>query len=293
MAGKTDKPSDGQPEFFSRQVSNARRFYLEMRPKSRHPLVVLCGGIECCQAHYSIHRKDFPFHSIEVVARGRGSLELNGRQHPLHTGKVFTYGPGIAQDITTDPSETLVKYFVDFSGSGAPALLKAHQQEPGSVLQIRNPGEVFSLLDDLIANGLKGTPYSQAICQTMLRLLILKIAETSVPPGSTETPAFATYQHCRQYVMEHFENLQTMDEMARACHVAPAYLCRLFRRYDHQSPYQFLLRLKLNRAAELLHTRPMLVKEVAARMGFSDAFHFSRAFKGLFGLPPEKFRRLR
>jgi AraC-like DNA-binding protein len=75
--------------------------------------------------------------------------------------------------------------------------------------------------------------------------------------------------------------------------VDAAYLCRLFRRYDHQTPYQFLLRLKMNLAAERLQNPGVLVKQVAAELGFHDPFHFSRAFKSILGLSPEAFRRLR
>lgn len=81
--------------------------------------------------------------------------------------------------------------------------------------------------------------------------------------------------------------------MAQECHVDAAYLCRLFRRYGHQSPYQYVLRLKMNAAAELLQKPDALVKQTAKQIGFSDPFHFSRAFKSVFGLAPDAFRRLR
>jgi AraC-like DNA-binding protein len=72
-----------------------------------------------------------------------------------------------------------------------------------------------------------------------------------------------------------------------------AYLCRLFRRYDHQSPYQYLLRLKMNHAAGRLKQPDALVKQVAEETGFADQFHFSRVFTSVFGLSPAAFRGLR
>jgi AraC-like DNA-binding protein len=54
-----------------------------------------------------------------------------------------------------------------------------------------------------------------------------------------------------------------------------------------------LLRLKMNHAAERLHQPGVLVKQVAEEAGFSDPFHFSRAFKSALGLSPDAFRRLR
>ena len=84
-----------------------------------------------------------------------------------------------------------------------------------------------------------------------------------------------------------------LRQIAEECHVDAAYLCRLFQRYDRQSPYQFLMRLKMNRAAEWLQQPGSLVKQVAERAGFSDQFHFSRVFKSVFGVAPDLFRRLR
>ena len=84
-----------------------------------------------------------------------------------------------------------------------------------------------------------------------------------------------------------------LEQVARECHVDRAYLCRLFRRYDQQTPYRFLMRLKMNLAAERLQHPGVLVKQVAAQLGFDDPFHFSRTFKSMFGVSPQRFRRLR
>ena len=80
--------------------------------------------------------------------------------------------------------------------------------------------------------------------------------------------------------------------LAAACRLDAAYLCRLFRRFDHQSPYQFLMRLRMARAAELLQDANRLVKQVAHELRFSDPYHFSRAFKRVYGVPPEQIARL-
>ena len=51
------------------------------------------------------------------------------------------------------------------------------------------------------------------------------------------------------------------------CEIDQAYLCRLFRRFDREAPYRYLLRLKMNFAAEQLRDPKMLVKEAAASRG--------------------------
>jgi AraC-like DNA-binding protein len=281
------------PEFFSPDVSQARRFYLDLNPPARTPLAVVCGGCEHCGPGYAIHRVTFPFYSLEYVARGRGTLRLRGREHPLLPGRLFAYGPGIRHDIASDDREPLVKYFVDFAGTQATRLLQSCHLPPGRVALVFPPNALQPLFDELIHSGLRATPTSIDLGLSLLRCLALKIAESRAPMEGPDSMAFATFQTCREHLQQHCLRLHTLEEAAAECHVNNAYLCRLFRRYEHQSPYQYLLRLKMNHAAELLTQPGALVKQVAETVGFSDPFHFSRAFKLVFGLSPDAFRLLR
>ena len=284
---------DSKPEFFSAQVREARWFYLDLAPPAEVPLAVVCGGGEVCRPDYAIHRATFAYTAIEFVARGRGRLTLAGQAGDLLPGSVFSYSADIPHDITTDPQQPLIKYFVNFTGPRGLDMLQQHGLAPGSRGQVLAPLEIQEVFDHLIENGLKATRYSGQLCATLVEYLIVKIAELLVPGEAAQTPAFATYQRCRQHMQLNYARLRSLGQIARDCHVDPAYLCRLFARYDHQSPYQFLMRLKMNLAAQRLRNPAMLVKQVAADMGFADAFHFSRAFKKVLGVSPDRFRRLR
>lgn len=244
---------------------------------------------------YRIDRKTFPFFSVEFVARGRGELKLGRRRHALSPGTVFAYGPGIAQRIVTDPAEPLVKYFVDFSGRDALPLLRRCGIPPGALTQTSAPSELLAIFDDLVRTGQGGSAFARPICALLVELLLHRIAETARPAEEIAPPAFATYERCRRHLQTYFLRLAGVADAARECHVDPAYLCRLFRRFDRQTPYGFLMRAKMQFAAERLRAPGIMVKEVAAEVGFSDPFQFSRAFKGVYGLSPKDFiaRRLR
>jgi AraC-like DNA-binding protein len=264
-----------------------------MNPGDDQQLAVVCGGVEHCLPDYAIHRTTFPFYSIEYVARGRGELKLKRRGYPLQPGCLFSYGPGVSHHITGDSKNPLVKYFVDFSGRDAARLLQSCGLDSGRVSQVYPPNVLQALFDELIESGLRVGRGRPELCGKLLECLVLKISSTRMPVRKAESLSFATYQHCRQYMDQHARRLRTLGQVAKECHIDNAYLCRLFRRYNHQSPYQYLLRLKMNMAAERLRQPGSLVKRVAAEAGFDDAFHFSRVFKGVFGVSPDTFRRMR
>jgi AraC-like DNA-binding protein len=281
-----------EPEFFSCQVLKANRFYLDTRSQKHQPLKVVCGGCEHCHPEYRIDRSDFPFYSIEFVAKGKGMVSLRNSQHALFAGRAFSYGPGIAYLMTTKADVPLVKYFVDFTGPDALKILRKFGPALGSVVQVSAPDAIIRIFDDLIRTGQTGSSYSPLICAAILQQLIFKIAETSVIEKTRSTAAFYTYQKCRELIQKNCLALRSLENIADQCHINSAYLCRLFKRFDSQSPYQYLMQMKMNLAAQRFQSQNSSVKEVAMEFGFSDPFHFSRVFKRIFGISPSTFRYL-
>jgi AraC-like DNA-binding protein len=224
------------------------------------------------------------------VVRGKGSLRLGGRVRDLHAGTVFAYGPGEPLDIASSADEPLAKYFVCFLGLQAGGLLDACGLCADGTLAVFPAQAPAPLFEETIQCGLSGGRFGVDLCTNLLRCLMLKIRASSAPADSRQTAAFATYRRCRRHIERHFLRLQTLADIAGECRISTAYLCRLFRRYEHVSPYQFLLRLKMHYAAETLAQKDMLVKQAAEMVGFADTLHFSRVFHRVLGIPPSDFK---
>ncbi len=83
------------------------------------------------------------------------------------------------------------------------------------------------------------------------------------------------------------------DTLAALIGVTPQHLARLFRRSLGQSPLEYLGRLRLNRALQLLVDRPDLrIHEVGAAVGYPDPNYFIRLFRRHEGRTPGEFREL-
>lgn len=282
-----------EPDFFSSQVLEANRFYLNTQSQKEQKLKVVCGGREHCQPGYRIDRPDFPFYSIEFVAKGKGEVILEGEKFNLFAGRVFSYGPGIAQLMTTRADATLIKYFVDFTGPVALKMMRKFGLAPGNTTQVSSPEVITQIFEDLIKNGQNNSSYTPLLCTSILQQLIFKIAETSIIENTQKSAAFYTYQKSREMIQTNYLAIRSLGEIAKECNLDNAYLCRLFKRFDNQSPYQYLMHLKMSYAAKKLQTSNSSVKEVAFELGFSDPFHFSHVFKHIFGISPGTFKNLR
>jgi AraC family transcriptional regulator len=83
----------------------------------------------------------------------------------------------------------------------------------------------------------------------------------------------------------------TLGDLARGAAVSKVHLTRAFQDGLGVSPIEALRQLRLDRAASLLARTNLEIQAVAQAVGFADAFHFSRAFRHLHGVPPRVFRQ--
>lgn len=282
-----------EPDFFSTQVQKAKRFYIEGAKNNNSRLKVVCGGCEHTALNFMINRSDFPYYSIEFIARGRGTVVLKEKTYHLMPGTIFSYGPNVRQKITANENETMIKYFVDFTGLNAKQMLKKCRVGIGSAIQINQLDEIIDILDKLIDHGISDSPYKSMLCTALLEYLLYRISELMITKDTENIQGIATYQKCRKYIRKNFRELNSLRDIAESCCIDHAYICRLFKRFDSQSPYQYLTQLKMAFAAEYLHKPGTLVKDISYKLGFADPFHFSRTFKKVFGTSPQSFKNFR
>jgi len=80
------------------------------------------------------------------------------------------------------------------------------------------------------------------------------------------------------------------DSIAGLVNLSPSRVAHLFRRDVNVSPRQFSKVLRMQQARFLLETSFLSVKEIMAKCGFSDASHFVRDFKRVYGVSPTAYR---
>ena len=278
-----------EPLYFSQQVTEVRRWFLARPDGMNLPLSIVSVGCERCLPQYRVKRPTFDLYCVELVAEGEGTLVMNGRRTELRPGTAFAYGPGVAHSIRNDSDRPMLKYFLDFQGKHGAGLMKECALKIGGAVQVTDIHEVVDLYEILIRNAINESPFQQKFCAGIIEALLAKISEKAIPISSGDARALVTFQRVKRHMDEHYLDIKSIAELALMTHVNAAYLSRLFKRFHHLSPYQHLMRLKMSRAASLLLSPGILVKEVADKMRFGDPFHFSRAFKSVYGMSPERF----
>jgi len=86
------------------------------------------------------------------------------------------------------------------------------------------------------------------------------------------------------------EHELTLFEMAQSVELSTAHFSRMFRKSTGETPHQFVLRNRIERAKEMLREAEMRVLDVAVACGFKTQQHFARVFRHVCGISPREYR---
>ena len=97
--------------------------------------------------------------------------------------------------------------------------------------------------------------------------------------------------HTRAFVKHRVDEKITLAKMAANVGCSIPTLTRQFNKHLGCSPMQWVLRFKMEHAAELLRSTGLRVDEIGEHVGISDAYYFSRLFKKTLSLSPSEYRK--
>ena len=82
-----------------------------------------------------------------------------------------------------------------------------------------------------------------------------------------------------------------VEQLANDSHVGYSHFRRMFKKYTGLSPAQYHLKLRLQKARELLLTTNLSVKQIAYELGFQSNYYFTRIFTQKMGDTPTGLRK--
>lgn len=118
------------------------------------------------------------------------------------------------------------------------------------------------------------------------------IAELTVMKGLFSLPQRQSIEPIMKFIKQKPSQTLSLDQAAELAGKSTSSVSHLFKRLTGQSFKQYQIDHKLSLAAAMLDSHPeMTIAQIAASLGFSDPFYFSRLFKKYKGLPPSRFRK--
>ena len=100
-----------------------------------------------------------------------------------------------------------------------------------------------------------------------------------------------TIKHAREYISDHYQEPLTLKQAARAVNMSVCNFCKVFKQSSGMTFTDYLTRLRIEKAKNLLANTDKQISEIAFEVGFNSLSQFNRSFKRITGESPSLFRK--
>lgn len=252
-----------------------------------------------------MHSHDF--YEIVLVKNGSGIHVTENSSYPIFYGDVFLILPGHShyykeiRDLeivnvifTPEAMDFPMHDLKELSGFDAffefdPAsnrLFENNHNLDGD--QLRTANEI--ILEMRYEQKHRETGYEYFLRLNLMRLIGLACRSYSQPSNSSKSNVSKLARILR-FFEHHYKNKIRLDELVAMSGMSPSRLLRTFRNEVGETPINYLINLRMEKAAKMLRETSDPITEISYSVGFQDTNYFSKMFRRKYNDSPREYRR--
>ncbi len=274
---------------------------LDLNPRFLYSCILERGEEErLYQAH--------DFVELAVILGGSGNFLLDGETVPVREGDLVLLNPGTYHKslLVSTPKQKAIEGYLAFTDV-------QYQDCPKNSLPLFSGNErIFHMPESMkkeILRLLKSmdqevrTPRlgQYSMLKAYLIQLLCLIARENMQKEEAKEPLgrftfrspnkkYAVRQ-IEQYLQEHYREKISLEQIASNMYLSSFYISKIFKSETGDSPINYLIGIRMEKAKELLTEHPdASLQEVAVRVGYDDVYHFSKLFKKYYGISPGHYK---
>ncbi|MFX3636159.1 MAG: AraC family ligand binding domain-containing protein [Candidatus Pristimantibacillus sp.] len=258
---------------------------------------VLFSGESQTKPAHRLGPKVYDFYLMHTVLDGQGTFSCSGTEYQLRAGHTFLIEPEQLVSYESNGSDPWRYRWVAFNGSQAAELVRAvglSASQP--IADTSDSSRIDSLYTRIFSTFRKGDPSAHLQAAGYLHLLLaeLNTALYQASGGSLQTTADESERLLQQiihYLSTQYAHPVSIEQMAESLGYNRAYLSRFFKRRTGLSPVTFLLKLRIDKARQMIREREELtIEQISASVGLQDSLYFSKQFRRFYEQSPTAYR---
>ena len=243
---------------------------------------------------------------VSFIRKGYFEYKTFRKDDELHVGRLLISKPGyehITGHIDNQPDTTTGFEFT-------PGFFRIMQDQYAALagwflknndihsLMLRSNAEldylhhrILKVLEQKQASSLQVDEMVMDLLEKVMQVLCGNTQEVLSIAGSLKQFHLGTIENAKEYILQHFNEDISLQQLAQHCYVSPFHFSRIFKSIMNMSPHQYLAEVRLNHAKILLTTTTEPISDIAFACGYNSIEHFATAYRQKFKINPSRYRK--
>lgn len=258
------------------------------------------------------HEDEADYHChdhIEVafVLSGVGKYRIEDEIFDVSEGDFIVFNVGVHHQalFLKEAEVPTTEFFVGFWQFQFPGYEENYFPVPGGGYIIHTKGELrqklFRICSSMEAEKAARRAGRYFMMKSyLMQMLILIIREQIAPEPVADGISLESVnkkylvEKLVGYLEDHYNEKISLDQIAENMYLSPFYISKIFKSETGDTPIRHLINIRLEKAKELLEKGyGGSVQEIAALVGYDDAYHFSKLFKKRYNITPTQAKKAR
>lgn len=238
-------------------------------------------GTEDCSPDFTRgpHARDY--YLLHYIFSGAGTFTVGGTDYPVTRGQIFIIKPHEIVSYKADPENPWHYCWVGFDCNiDMPEVFREH------VVTIPAAEHIFTALKNCDKNP-NGVEF--AICGKIYELFSLFEQMNT----GKKSKSYQNIAKAKDYIDANYVNPITVETLAEYLGINRSYFSTSFKKVIGRSPQQYIVDVRLTKAAELITVQGYSASAAALSTGYTDIFNFSKMFKRKYGLSPTAYAKVK
>lgn len=256
-------------------------------------LNVTCYGRQACNNVHYWGPGIRDYYLIHYVISGKGIFQTKNKTYNIESGNAFLIEPNTLAYYAADKNDPWEYVWVGFNGINAKHYIsQIYLSSACPVLTCKVNNELEKCIEDMLSYSHEQIGRDIILLSCLYKFIYHLTKSIDNPLSNLQTDIGEKYvKDAAMYISNNYSSNIKISDVAKYINITRAYLFRLFKKYLHTSPQEFLINFRMERACELLSNSNFTVNHIARSVGYRDVLLFSKIFKKIIGVAPTEYRK--
>ncbi len=236
-------------------------------------------------------RKDY---QLLYIAAGQGHFFINGQERVVSAGNIIVYLPGQPQEYVYFKDDKTDVYWVHFTGSDVEKIIDYYNiRLSENIIYIGTSPDYQWLFGQIIQEMQLCRPRFEELISLLLRNIFILISRNLIKANRADNSLENEVELAMHYFRENYRSEINVEDYALSRGMSASNFYRVFKQISGSTPLQFILKLRLSNAQNLLENSNLTIAEISNDVGYENPLYFSRLFHKHIGVSPSEYRKMR